>query len=59
MECAVCHEEIKEEYLTVTENHIQRDFFEELDGSDNIFCSDACLYSALMIESKLVAWERG
>jgi hypothetical protein len=61
MYCAFCHDKIyaKSEdcppgresgYYMYMENSLQINFFEELDGSDNVFCSTECAGRALMLE---------
>jgi hypothetical protein len=50
-ECAYCHQDIKDEYYMFMDNFLQLKYFEEKDGSDNIFCSEHCAAQALMIES--------
>ena len=49
--CAVCGKEIPcgETYLKVCDNYLQVKFFEELDESDNAFCSNECLKKALSV----------
>lgn len=49
--CAVCSLEIPsgQTYLKVCDNFLQVRFFEEEDGSDNVFCSDECLKTALSV----------
>ena len=49
--CAECHSEIKETYYSYMDNFLQVKYFEEQDGSDNVFCSAACAGQALMLES--------
>ena len=50
MNCIECGREIEKEYLTVLDNFLQVKYFEEIDGSDNIFCSEECLMKALSVE---------
>jgi predicted nucleic acid-binding Zn ribbon protein len=49
--CAVCGMEIPvgQTYLKVCDNFLQVKFFEEEDESDNVFCSDECLKTALSV----------
>ena len=49
--CSVCGKEIDvgESYLKVCDNFLQRKYFEAEDESDNVFCSDECLKSALTV----------
>lgn len=49
--CAVCGQEIPcgETYFKVCDNYLQVKFFEALDGSDNVFCSNECLQEALSV----------
>jgi hypothetical protein len=48
--CAVCRDQIKETYFMYQDNFLQLKFFNEMDGSDNIFCSSHCAGQALMLE---------
>ena len=48
-ECAVCKQDIEEGYYTYQDNFLQAKFFDEMDGSDNIFCSPECAGQALML----------
>ena len=51
--CAVCGKEIdtvKSGYITCRDNFLQVMYFEEADGSDNVFCSQECACESLMIE---------
>lgn len=48
--CAECGISITNEYYSIGDNFIQVNYFEELDGSDNIFCSDDCLCKSLSVE---------
>lgn len=51
--CAQCRKEIdteKDGFWTCRDNFLQAKYFDELDGSDNIFCSQDCACEALMIE---------
>lgn len=54
MKCAECGKEIEESYYMVGDNYLQVKYFEELDGSDNVFCSQNCLCEALSVISKEV-----
>ena len=47
--CANCGKEIKESYYMVGDNFLQIKYFDEEDGSDNIFCSKECLCDALSV----------
>lgn len=47
--CAECGCEIKQEYFMVTDNFLQIKYFDEEDGSDNIFCSQSCICEALSV----------
>lgn len=51
--CAECHNEITEaeEYWMVGDNFLQAKYFDEQDGSDNLFCSQSCLLNALSATS--------
>lgn len=48
--CAECNAELGDDYYTYRDNHLQRNYFDEYDGSDNAFCSDTCAGNALMLE---------
>ncbi|MDR0924200.1 MAG: hypothetical protein LBN31_07610 [Hungatella sp.] len=51
--CAVCGKEIdtvKDGYVTCRDNFLQVMYFEEVDRSDNVFCSQECACELLMIE---------
>lgn len=45
--CAECGKEIEETYVMIGDNYLQANYFEEQDGSDNIFCDSGCMASAL------------
>jgi hypothetical protein len=47
--CANCGKEIKESYYMVGDNFLQIKYFDEEDGSDNIFCSRDCLCEVLTV----------
>lgn len=47
--CANCGIEIKESYYMVGDNFLQIKYFDEEDGSDNVFCSEHCLCKALSV----------
>lgn len=49
--CACCNKQIEDEFLTVGDNYLQIKYFEEEDGSDNIFCSDECLKETLSVQT--------
>ena len=51
MVCAQCGNEIPvgERYLKVCDNFLQMRYFDEEDGSDNVFCSKDCLCEALSV----------
>ena len=48
-ECTHCKCDIKDNYFMVGDNYLQVKYFEELDGSDNIFCSKDCLCESLSV----------
>lgn len=53
VKCATCGREldVKEDgYIKVLDNYLQQKYFDELDESDNIFCSESCLCEALTAE---------
>lgn len=47
--CANCGKEIEDEYVMVGDNYLQANFFEEQDGSDNIFCDTGCMGISLSV----------
>lgn len=47
--CATCGSEIEQSYFMVGDNYLQAKYFEEQDGSDNIFCSQECLCESLSV----------
>ena len=47
--CANCGSIIEEKYYMVGDNYLQVKYFDEEDGSDNIFCSKECLCDALSV----------
>jgi hypothetical protein len=51
--CAQCHNEITqaEEYWMVEDNFLQVKYFDEQDGSDNLFCSETCLLNHISATS--------
>lgn len=51
VKCAYCGNEIHDEYVMVGDNYLQANFFDEQDGSDNIFCDSGCLAGALSYQS--------
>jgi hypothetical protein len=72
MYCAFCHNKIyaKSEYCQpgresgyymYTDNFLQRKYFDEIGGSDNVFCSESCACKALMLEHAYIedreCWE--
>lgn len=50
--CATCNVELKDEFYYFSDNYLQVKYFEELDGSDNAFCSKDCACKALMLISQ-------
>ena len=57
--CAMCGKEIEDYYLMVGDNYLQVKYFEEQDGSDNVFCSKNCLCEALsVIEVEVKKWKQ-
>jgi hypothetical protein len=48
--CAFCGNEIHDEYFRYRDNFLQMKYFDEPDGSDNIFCSRICAGEALMLD---------
>jgi hypothetical protein len=49
-QCAYCHKEIEKSYYSYTDNFLQLKYFDEIDGSDNIFCDTDCAGKALFLE---------
>ncbi|KRM18452.1 hypothetical protein FD31_GL000999 [Companilactobacillus nantensis DSM 16982] len=49
--CAECGIEIEDDYYTVGDDFLKTRYFEEQDGSDNIFCSEECLLTSLSVMS--------
>jgi hypothetical protein len=47
--CANCGAELEDEYFFYADNFLQINYFEEVDGSDNAFCSEACALECLML----------
>lgn len=52
--CRTCNEELDYEYYRCYDNFLMAKYFEEIDGSDNVFCSKDCFCDALFLESRLV-----
>lgn len=50
LKCAECGDVIEDFYYTIGDNFLQVKYFEEQDGSDNIFCSQDCICSNLSVE---------
>jgi hypothetical protein len=53
--CAQCGTDIdvkRSGYLMVGDNYLQVNYFDEQDGSDNVFCSESCLCEALSVMTK-------
>lgn len=51
--CAECGKEIdtvNHGYYKVLDNFLQTKYFDEQDGSDNVFCSTECVTNSLSIE---------
>ena len=51
VKCAYCGNQIHDEYVMVGDNYLQVNYFDEQDGSDNIFCDSGCLAAALSYQS--------
>lgn len=51
--CAQCGSIIEpgEFYYWVGDNYLQVNYFDEQDGSDNVFCSEDCLLRSLSVRS--------
>jgi len=47
--CANCGQIIEERFYMVGDNYLQVKYFDEEDGSDNVFCSRDCLCEALTV----------
>lgn len=47
--CAECGNEIEDDYYTIGDDFLKVRYFEEQDGSDNIFCSADCLLESLSV----------
>lgn len=54
MKCAECNQEIKGCYYMIGDNFLQVNYFDEQDGSDNVFCSRDCLCDALSVVMALI-----
>lgn len=52
--CANCRKSIEKEYYRCLDNFLQVKYFDEQDGSDNIFCSQECFCEALSVECVLI-----
>ena len=48
--CAHCGDTLTNEYLTVRENSLIRNFYDFENGEDNIFCDEYCLANSLFAE---------
>lgn len=59
LKCAECGDVIEDFYYTIGDNFLQVKYFEEQDGSDNIFCSQDCICSNLSVECLSVNNEFG
>ena len=46
--CYACGRELDERFYTYRAYYLQRNYFDEPDGSDNAFCSERCALSALL-----------
>ncbi|MFL2100073.1 hypothetical protein [Desemzia sp. FAM 23989] len=57
--CAHCNTELKEEYVTVRDNHMILNYFDFENGEDNIFCDKYCLADALSAETILIEEDGG
>ena len=49
--CAFCGEDIRDEFVTIRDNHLIINYFSYEDGTDNIFCDKDCLCEALFVET--------
>lgn len=49
LHCANCGKEIEDEYVMIGDNYLQTQYFDEQDGSDNIFCDNECMASSLSV----------
>lgn len=52
--CAYCRGELEEEYVTIRDNHLIRNYFDYDNGEDNMFCDNNCLANALSVETVYV-----
>jgi len=50
MVCATCGCPITYDYYRILDNYLQVKYFDYEDGSDNVFCSEACICKALSVE---------
>jgi hypothetical protein len=50
IDCAFCGLPIQKEVYRYMDNFLQLKYFEEPDGSDNMFCSMECAGNSLMLE---------
>ncbi len=48
--CASCGKEIQQHYFKCLDNYMITRYFDEQDGSDNIFCSKGCFCESLSLE---------
>lgn len=50
-QCAECGKDIDPDdtYYIVGDNYLQRNYFDDPDGKDNIFCSKDCLLRSLSV----------
>lgn len=48
--CAYCGKELGDTFLKVMDNFLIVKYFDELDESDNAFCSESCVCESIMVE---------
>lgn len=48
--CAHCGCELGDTFLKVMDNFLIYKYFDDLDGSDNAFCSEECICANIMVE---------
>ena len=51
VKCNQCGKPIEDEFLMIGDNFLQVNFFDEADGSDNVFCSQECICGHLSVIS--------
>jgi hypothetical protein len=50
--CSWCGKKLEDTYLMVADNFLIVNWFDEVDGSDNVFCSEECILEQFGVEER-------